>query len=260
MAIWGDRDRESADETLAEVTHAAATPGNDPSATAVPEGGAHESEPPSGEPAPAFWRAQGRPLAPGYGPAGEPEPGSGRVPANAAAPQVSEAPAGTDAPAPVLDEDVVVLDSEAAVKDPALTETARDPAETAGEPVATQAPPTATAAPYPAGAPAPAAAASRGWADSPGSISPQRWSEILAAFVDDPRGSVKMAADAVDSAIEEVVTSVRVRQQALASSWQSSDTDTEQLRIALREYRRFGAQVRQMSPEEPARPGAAAAG
>jgi hypothetical protein len=46
---------------------------------------------------------------------------------------------------------------------------------------------------------------------------------------------------------------------ALESSWKSSETDTEQLRIALREYRRFGAQVRQMSPEEPARPGTAAA-
>jgi len=66
------------------------------------------------------------------------------------------------------------------------------------------------------------------------------------------------AADAVDSAIEEVVASIRARQRALASSWQSSDADTEQLRIALREYRRFGAQVRQMSPEEPARPGTAA--
>jgi hypothetical protein len=122
----------------------------------------------------------------------------------------------------------VVIDAEAAVKDPALTETRREPAEAAAP-------------------------------DAPGSISPQRWREILASFVDDPRGSVKMAADAVDSAIAEVMASVRARQRGLASSWQSSETDTEQLRLALREYRRFGAQVRQMSPEEPARPGAAAA-
>jgi hypothetical protein len=255
MAIWRNRDEESADETSAEVTPAVATAGNDLSATAVPEGGAHESGPPSGEPAPAFWRPQGRPLAPGDGQADEPEPGSGRAPAEAAAPLVSEAPAGTDAPAPVLDEDVVVLDSEAAVKDPALTETARDPAETAGEPAVTQEPPTTTAAPSPAGAPSSAAAASPGSADSPGSISPQRWSEILVSFVDNPRGSVKMAADAVDSAIEEIMASVRARQRALASSWQSSETDTEQLRIALREYRTFGAQVRQMSPGAPERPG-----
>jgi hypothetical protein len=79
-------------------------------------------------------------------------------------------------------------------------------------------------------------------------ISAQRWSEILTTFVDDPRGSVKMAAAAVDSAIDEFVTSVQARQRALASSWQSGDTDTEQLRTALREYRRFAAQVQQMSP------------
>ena len=79
------------------------------------------------------------------------------------------------------------------------------------------------------------------------------------SFVDNPRSSVTMAADAVDSAIEEVLASVRARQRALESSWKSSETDTEQLRIALREYRRFGAQVRHMRPEEPARPGTAAA-
>jgi hypothetical protein len=129
----------------------------------------------------------------------------------------------------VLAEDVVVIDAEAAVKDPALTETRREPAETAAVP------------------------------DALGSISPQRWSEILVSFVDNPRGSVKMAADAVDSAIEEVVASVRARQRALASSWQGSEADTEQLRIALREYRRLGAQARQMSPEETVRAGAAAA-
>ena len=77
------------------------------------------------------------------------------------------------------------------------------------------------------------------------------------AFVDDPRGSVKMAADAVDSAVEEIVTSIRARQQALASSWQDSSADTEQLRTALREYRKFGAQVRRLSPAEPAGQGTA---
>jgi len=81
---------------------------------------------------------------------------------------------------------------------------------------------------------------------SPGGISPQRWSEILAAFVDDPRGSVTMAADAVDSAIDEFVNSVRAQQRALASSWHGTETDTEQLRVALRDYRRFWHQVRQL--------------
>jgi len=206
MAIWGNRDKEpAAEEAPAEEAPAAATPGDDRSAAAA----THGNDLPS-----AAAPEDGAPAAEGAPSIGEPAP----------APPVSASPAGTDAPPPVLAEDVVVIDAEAAVKDPALTETRREPAA------------------------------------APGSISPQRWSEILVGFVDNPRGSVKLAADAVDSAIEEVVASVRARQRALASSWQSSESDTEQLRIALREYRRFGAQVRQMSPAEPARPGTAAAG
>jgi len=42
------------------------------------------------------------------------------------------------------------------------------------------------------------------------------------------------------------VNSVRARQRALASSWQGTDTDTEQLRTALRDYRRLWHQVQQL--------------
>lgn len=217
MAIWGNRGREpEAEEAPAEVAPAATTPGNGP-------------------------------------------------PPEAPAPPASEAPAGTGAPAQA--EDGAVMDAEAAVKDPARAETAGDPGETAGDPAkiaggpaaaegrpdpgVIQAPGAAAATQEPAAAatqePA-AAAASPASPDSPGNLSPQRWSEILVAFVDDPRGSVTMAADAVDAAIEEVVTSIRARQRALASSWQGSEADTEQLRIVLREYRRFGSQIQQVGP------------
>ena len=81
---------------------------------------------------------------------------------------------------------------------------------------------------------------------SPSGIPAQRWSEILVAFVDDPRGSVKMAADAVDEAIDEFVNSVRARQRALASTWQSAGAETEQLRTALRDYRKLGQRVQQL--------------
>jgi hypothetical protein len=307
MTIWGNRDKEQ--------------PAEEPSADVEQESGPpDEAAVDNGEPAPAFWRAQGRRPAPAYGrdpsnerapadtpgrgygqlPAGTPEPAwssapaeapgpaettvpggpasaAGPVPAErmapgrpaaaeavepaggpaaaeaveppeAPAPAVSESPAGTDAPVPVLAEEVVVIDAETAVKDPALTETTQDPAATeiAHEPAAAQVSPATT---EPTSTPA-----------APARISARRWSEILATFVDDPRGSVKMAADAVDSAIEEIVTSVRVRQQALASSWQDSGADTEQLRTALREYRRFGAQVQQMSPAEPPGQGTPGAG
>jgi hypothetical protein len=234
--MWRNRDREQpAEEPPAEDAHQ-----SDSTAEAVPG-----SEPSAGAGA-GFWRAQGQP-------AGTPEPARAAEPAEA--PAVSESPAGTDAPAPVLAEDVVVIDAETAVKDPALTEASRDPAatEVAHESAASEAPP--AAAERPSAAAAPAAPAG-----PPGSITPQRWSEILVTFVDDPRGSVKMAADAVDAAIEEIVRLLRARQQALASSWQDSGADTEQLRTALREYRTFGAQIPRMSPAEPGGQGTASAG
>jgi hypothetical protein len=91
----------------------------------------------------------------------------------------------------------------------------------------------------------PAADAAQAGARDSG-IAPQRWSEILVSFVDDPRGSVTMAADAVDEAIGEFVNSVRARQRVLASSWQGTETGTEQLRTALRDYRKFWHQVQQL--------------
>ena len=91
-------------------------------------------------------------------------------------------------------------------------------------------------APEPAGAGQPVAAP----------ITPQRWSEIMVVFVDDPHGSVKMAADAVDEAIDEFVNSVRARQRGLAGAWQNAEADTEQLRTALREYRKLGQRVQQL--------------
>jgi hypothetical protein len=175
-------------------------------------------------------------------------------------PIADESPAGTGAPDAVLEEDIVVIDAETAVKDPALTETAPDTATGAvpgglGHDPDTGAPGQPPAAQVPAAAPA-----SPDGAAAHSGISAQRWSEILVTFVDDPRGSVKMAAAAVDSAIDEFVTSVQARQRALASSWQGSDTDTEQLRAALREYRRFAAQVQQMSPSAETGDPASAAG
>ncbi len=74
----------------------------------------------------------------------------------------------------------------------------------------------------------------------------RRWSEIQAMFVDDPRGSVQQAADLIDTAIEELVSSVRQRQASLASSWQDSDAGTEKLRGTLRDYRAFWGTVRDM--------------
>lgn len=266
MSIWGRRNSDPAAEQSQTGTNDAQEPA-----------AGHQD----GEPAPAFWRAQGQAQeqAPaGRPPADAPPPAYGHVPENpppagvplaatmepapaygqsaaaqappagsAPAPATGQAPAGAEAPGPVLTG--VVVDEETAVKDSAQTG-AQQPAQhedqathdaAAGGPAATevQEPTVAVARePAPTGVGESALAAS--------AITPQRWSEILAAFVDDPRGAVQMAADAVDGAIDEFVNSVRARQRDLASSWQGGEAGTEELRTALREYRKLGQRVQQL--------------
>ncbi|GAA3806076.1 hypothetical protein GCM10022226_27720 [Sphaerisporangium flaviroseum] len=62
----------------------------------------------------------------------------------------------------------------------------------------------------------------------------QRWREVQAGFVDDPRDAVERA----DQLVEEAVTALTTRRQGLVDRWKNSDqSDTEQLRLALRDYR-----------------------
>lgn len=62
----------------------------------------------------------------------------------------------------------------------------------------------------------------------------ERWRDIKAAFVDDPRESVEKA----DALIDEAVSALAATRQSLVDQWKNSGTnDTEQLRLALREYR-----------------------
>jgi hypothetical protein len=74
----------------------------------------------------------------------------------------------------------------------------------------------------------------------------RQWSEVMAMFVDDPRGSVQLAAGLAEHAVEDLVASVRQRQASLASAWQDTEAGTEALRATLREYRAFWAIVRDM--------------
>ncbi|MDH2428463.1 hypothetical protein [Sphaerisporangium sp. TRM90804] len=62
----------------------------------------------------------------------------------------------------------------------------------------------------------------------------QRWREVQAGFVDDPQDAVRQA----DQLVEEAVAALAKRRQALADRWKNGDEkDTEQLRLALRDYR-----------------------
>jgi hypothetical protein len=78
-------------------------------------------------------------------------------------------------------------------------------------------------------------AGSQGWApDWDADELRRRWHDIQASFVDDPRDSVEKA----DNLVEEAVSSLTTRKQELMERWKTNDQgDTEQLRLALRDYR-----------------------
>jgi len=277
MSIWGRRDGEAPDEETHEGQAGAYESQAGAQGTQEPAG-AYQA----GEPAPAFWRAQGQPHeSVGRDPADAPPPDYGHVPPGGPEAPAHGEQASGDAPAPAMGEAPVltgvVVDTETAVKDPAGAEqptVAPEPAATevqeptvavAHEPVVTEVrEPSVTETrdeaeePFMTEAQAPVVTEPRDEAEEPAmteakepataaaTSTPQRWSEIMVAFVDDPRGSVKMAADAVDEAIGEFVNSVRARQRDLAATWQGAEGDTEQLRTALREYRKLGQRVQEL--------------
>ena len=69
----------------------------------------------------------------------------------------------------------------------------------------------------------------------------REWHDIQAMFVDDPRGSVQLAAAAADAAVDALVATLHERQTALAPAVgaEGDSGETEHLREALRSYRVF---------------------
>ena len=95
-----------------------------------------------------------------------------------------------------------------------------------------------------------------GRAGAPGNGVPgQQWHDIQAMFVDDPRGSVQLAAQAADAAVNSLVESLRERQTGLWPGAGTADgpnpSDTEQLRETLRQYRMFCEAVRDLGGRLP---------
>ncbi|MGW6015273.1 hypothetical protein [Streptomyces sp. NPDC055210] len=90
-------------------------------------------------------------------------------------------------------------------------------------------------------------AGTRVGSDSGGRLMPHdegdKWSQQLhhavAGFVDGPRGSVEEADRVLQEVAERFTEAVTQRRRALSTSWQSGDdkADTEQLRLALKDYR-----------------------
>ncbi|HUD39271.1 MAG TPA: hypothetical protein VMR14_20405 [Streptosporangiaceae bacterium] len=82
------------------------------------------------------------------------------------------------------------------------------------------------------------AAAEPSWADQ------ERWREVVSGFIDDPRGSVQAAAALAETELAAYIAGLRQREDALRLAWRAeADPSTEDLRIALRDYREFGRQL-----------------
>jgi len=67
-----------------------------------------------------------------------------------------------------------------------------------------------------------------------------RWLAIQSKFVDDPSDSVKQADDLVADVIKNVTMNFANRRVSLEKQWNGGDnTSTEDLRVALKQYRSF---------------------
>ncbi|HEX9622884.1 MAG TPA: hypothetical protein VF979_00790, partial [Streptosporangiaceae bacterium] len=76
----------------------------------------------------------------------------------------------------------------------------------------------------------------------------ERWHDIVAGFIDDPRGSVAEAAELVESDVTALIALLSRRRDTMGEGWQaerSADAGgaTEELRLALRDYRDFARQL-----------------
>jgi hypothetical protein len=77
--------------------------------------------------------------------------------------------------------------------------------------------------------------------DRPASSAPEeRWQQIMAEFVDDPRGSVKAAHELVGQSVQQLVDRLNDKRASLEQQWsRGDDVNTEKLRVCLQQYRAF---------------------
>lgn len=141
-------------------------------------------------------------------------------------------PAGQPAPPPQAGQS-----EEDGRREPLTPEPVADAAELP-EPVVTDEPagdPVAVTDELPAGTPAGTGFFAEGAADR----LRDRWRELQAGFVDDPAEAVRNA----DGLIDEIMHELAERKQNLEERWRDAPGDTEELRVAIQEYRSFFNQL-----------------
>ncbi|MFL6118065.1 hypothetical protein [Actinophytocola sp.] len=62
-----------------------------------------------------------------------------------------------------------------------------------------------------------------------------RWRELQSGFVDDPQQAVRGA----DELVSEIMRELADRKQSIEEHWRAGANDTEELRVAIQEYRSF---------------------
>ncbi|MFF3320183.1 hypothetical protein ACFYV5_32445 [Streptomyces sp. NPDC003035] len=82
--------------------------------------------------------------------------------------------------------------------------------------------------------------------DSPALLNPEdeeafrtRWHDIQSLFVDDPREAVHAADGLVADVMQKLAATFADHRQNLEGQWNKGESDTESLRLALRQYRSF---------------------
>ncbi|KOV61491.1 hypothetical protein [Streptomyces sp. MMG1121] len=131
-----------------------------------------------------------------------------------------------------------------------------DPERTAGEPPATypgEATPVSEGEAAPPEEPPPTAEDDRSEEQEQSLIDPEdarsyreRWEEIQAAFVDDPKDTVRSADALVAEVIKSLAETFAAHKRDIEDQWsRGEEVETEGLRVAVRHYRTFFNQLLQ---------------
>ncbi|MBA2889954.1 hypothetical protein [Nonomuraea soli] len=79
----------------------------------------------------------------------------------------------------------------------------------------------------------------------------ERWRDVQSGFVDEPRESVERADQLIDEVVTSLTTALSTRTNELRDRWKNTDdNDTEQLRLALRDYRQVLERLMSLSGTE----------
>lgn len=77
------------------------------------------------------------------------------------------------------------------------------------------------------------------WAGEDGEALRERWREVQARFVDDPRGAAAAADDLIGEAVDSITQELAEQRRQLGEWRAGGDSDTERLRVAITGYRDF---------------------